>query len=1060
MNAPTTIRLLAAANNERGDLFTRLVRDLFFALAYDDLRLNVHKTGREIDLQGHHRLEPRFVLAECKAHSTRMGGEDLNKFFGILTRERRKSDPTPVAGYFVSLGGFTETGIDQEIETGEDRVILLNARQVIEELVRSRVVVDRMEAVERAGQCAQLANLADAVLEDAELLGHQRGYLWAIYYTHGKERTHFALIHADGTPLAETVAKEVVEADRQCEGTLHCLRYLPPPLPPPDRAVLVEQALGRYRQWLGEECGFIQLDGLPADTDLSATRLKLERLFIPLKASIVSNPEDHPDAEQNLRDEILSIGEVLRRSQHFALLASPGGGKSTVLKRLATAYASPERRTEISDDLPERDWLPLFLRCRELRDRTHRPILELLDDLPNHSGMDGKEAAGFREFVHEALREGRVLLLVDGLDEISDPGARTSFAHHLRTFQAMFPLSGIIITSREAGFRLVAGVIATACERVKLAPLEEADVLRLCEHWHVEVVGNSDKIRTEARQLAQAIWENDRIRPLVENPLLLTTLLVVKRWMGDVPRNRAALYREAIRVLVRTWNVEGYSPLDEDETLAQLYFVACAMTERGEQQIGQKALLKLLQEARHELDAELQFTRISPQEFIERIEYRSSLLMQTGHAAVEGELQPVYEFRHLNFQEYLAARGYVEQQYPGRESGRSFADLFEPHFKDERWREVISLASVLAGRKGEETLKRLTQACEILSWESPPGSRSDEDAAVVLLLQQCLLDEVQVSAPILRVALRQVARSLGRLGRGQGLRIAFPKLLRGKFGEILQEIVLASYMGTNEDWGDFDVAMVELALANILPDGGLQTTEALSLSLLRKLELTNRSEKIFAALICMRLAFENRRNFREKREVAEISKLKAYFSPLYPLIAGMVNSGDPKQALAAAWALAWIYDARLSDSPIEPSLVLSLFGFWRDTKSPELTRMAAWALSAHPLLPRDTIPKTAWGDCDAFLRGAAADEYDRDWSYYRDAALVVSWYRCAPLSEAELAAKLGETLDTSVFRYNAGKILETLGPIGRPVLEEWKHKKTRSALKLRRKVGLPLEKRK
>src|SRR4051794_15525357 len=123
-NSPA-IRLLASTNNERGDLFTRLTKDLFFALGYDNLRLDVHKSGRELDIQGEHRFEPRRVVGECKAHADKMGGAESNKFFGALERERRKYKRTPVAGYFVSLSGFTETGIEQENETGDDRVILL-----------------------------------------------------------------------------------------------------------------------------------------------------------------------------------------------------------------------------------------------------------------------------------------------------------------------------------------------------------------------------------------------------------------------------------------------------------------------------------------------------------------------------------------------------------------------------------------------------------------------------------------------------------------------------------------------------------------------------------------------------------------------------------------------------------------------------------------------------------------------------------------------------------------------------------------------------------------------
>jgi restriction endonuclease Mrr len=181
MNA--SFRILASTNNARGDLFTRLMKDLFFALGYDDLRLNVNKTGRELDIQGQHRLEPRKVVAECKAHSDKMGGSELNKFLGVLTRERKKNEPTPVTGYFVSLSGFTETSIEQEEETGDDRLILLNAEKVIQELEKSHVLIERTVAAERAGQCAHRGGLTDVVMEYVELLGHERGYLWAIYYS-------------------------------------------------------------------------------------------------------------------------------------------------------------------------------------------------------------------------------------------------------------------------------------------------------------------------------------------------------------------------------------------------------------------------------------------------------------------------------------------------------------------------------------------------------------------------------------------------------------------------------------------------------------------------------------------------------------------------------------------------------------------------------------------------------------------------------------------------------------------------------------------------------------
>jgi hypothetical protein len=704
----------------------------------------------------------------------------------------------------------------------------------------------------------------------------------------------------------------------------------------------------------------------------------------------------------------------------------PGGGKSTLVKRLATAYAFPERRGEVADDLPQRQWLPLILRCRELRDRAHRPIIDLLDDIPRHAGMNADECAIFQETTHSALRAGQVLLLVDGLDEISDEGARQTFANHLRTFIAVFPQAALVVTSREAGFRLVAGVVAGACDQAKLAPLDEGDVLNLCERWHVEVVGDNDKVRAEANELGRTIWDNQRIRMLTENPLLLTTLLVVKRWVRELPRSRAALYREAIRVLVRTWNVEGYAPLDEEETLAQLSYVACAMIEQGKQQIGQKALLKLLQAARRELEAELQFARISPQEFIERIEYRSSLLMQTGHERTDGTLEPVYEFRHLTFQEYLAARGYVEEQYPGRDSGQNLAEVLERHFEDERWLEVIPLAAVLAGRKAEELTKRLTVACER---RNPQPERGEEDPLGVML-QRCVLDEVQVTGPTLRAALLELGYDRGFRRSGSDVRW-IGAVLRGKFGAIFQEVTEQAYLTGGSEIEYYLTTLERIAIHLRFGDQEPVLSDAVATSLLDALEKGARLERIRAALVCMRLAFLGYR----RESVFETEALRGRFQALSVGLNRMLTSCDVPSVIAASWAYGWIGDHRMLIKPPEPEMLLSLYRFWRQIGSNEQARFPVLALSMQQLLPRNTFTGDVWGDCDVLLRFAAIDK--SDW-WFRLGAVVVGWYRRAPWTDPELVQQLSKIMESGPRpdQPTIRELLENLGDAGRRVPDE------------------------
>ena len=152
MSEATPIRILEKDNNRRGDLFGRLMADLFVALGYDQPRLNIHKSGRELDLSAEHRLERRRAIAECKAEGKPIGGADLNKFVGALDAEH--GGELPITGYFISLSGFTETAIEQEKQGRRTKIIMLTGPQVVEELVKGRILIAKERATELAGRCA------------------------------------------------------------------------------------------------------------------------------------------------------------------------------------------------------------------------------------------------------------------------------------------------------------------------------------------------------------------------------------------------------------------------------------------------------------------------------------------------------------------------------------------------------------------------------------------------------------------------------------------------------------------------------------------------------------------------------------------------------------------------------------------------------------------------------------------------------------------------------------------------------------------------------------------
>jgi ABC-type multidrug transport system fused ATPase/permease subunit len=400
--ADRTIRILATAANERGDLFARLVTDVFLALGYSDRpRLNIQKAGREIDVTAAHRTERRIAIAECKALAKQVGGSDLNKFAGVLDAERKtRPSNEAVQGYFLSLSGFTETGLQQEEDAGGDRFILFDADAIVHELVEGRILVSEQTAIERAGRLAAQCNNA-VQLQNLELVAHPAGFLWVVVFAHNLARSHFALVHAGGELVDQLIADDVIARDRDLDGDLHELAYLAPPSAGAPERGRLEEVRTLYEQYVQADYGMVTLEGLPADQQAGSRQLRLEDIFVPLHLS--PQPLQPPDEETNsLQDvdvERDSVGRVLSTQTRIAVLGSPGSGKSTLIKRLATAYTAPQRRSSVTDDLPDRDWLPLVLRCRQLDRLIRAPLLELVGSIAARAEFperqDDFDALGF-----------------------------------------------------------------------------------------------------------------------------------------------------------------------------------------------------------------------------------------------------------------------------------------------------------------------------------------------------------------------------------------------------------------------------------------------------------------------------------------------------------------------------------------------------------------------------------------------------------------------------------------------------------------------------------------
>lgn len=998
------VAVLESDNNLKGDLFGRAMQDLFHALGYQDFTLNIAKAGREIDIKGKHRTEKRTLLAECKATKGAIGGSDVNKFAGAVEVERIRSLGTQTAAYYVSLGGFTAPAIEQEEEAG-NRLVLLDSSRVVEELVRGRVIVDREMAAATASRALALPSRA-ALGEKRALLLHEIGWIWAFFFKSSGKYTHFALVHADGSGLDSDLAAEVIAADADSARLFIELKAVSTFEPEIGGADFEEAAKADYFAYLEREFGGITLEGLPADQEVGSKTIRLESLYVPLHLTPVSKPKTSVESESSGDGEDLSSGltratvtDVLMEHRHVAILAAPGGGKTTLLKRLAVAYAAADRRGEVADELPAEDWFPLFIRCRQLGESIRRPITELIRLLPKFAELADLEAP-FLSAALGALKAGKVLLLVDGLDEISDPGDRSAFAAQLRTFIGTYPAARVVVTSREAGFRAVSGAMSSACSLYKISDLSTDDIHTLCRTWQHEVGGGSS---SKAATISESIVSKPRVRDLAINPLLLTILLLVQRWFGELPPKRSVLYEKAIEVLLMTWNTEGHTPIDQDEAMPQLAYAAFSMMKTKKQNVSAKVLKDLFDEARAAMPEVLGYARMSSTEFIERVEDRSSLIVQSGHVIEDGQIRPLYEFKHLTFQEYLAAKACVESWNPMRDTTEDYAEVLDGYLTNESWVEVVPLAGVLAGSRGAKRIvDRLITRLEVQNDITDPWFvRLDtENVTLCRSLIQCLADEVQISPDQVRRAIDCAIRSTGAFTR------LVADISMSKFASELPEVIWAGYCRHNEYLARYADALASYSLWHVRESQD-QTT---AIKLL--LQSDSKFDRVVGAAAAMITFYSmdsyemfNTDDTPEERSpyTSHVAKSRLPEEGECQILRSLlVNSlasedlGSPPYSFTVIWAIAWLGERVVWPDDELVATISALLKIWRESSDHAYARMAAWAMWRIPLTPIElnfSIPREP-GLRDFLLaasrrKGGSSHQFDSD--LFR-AAKIISHY--------------------------------------------------------------------
>jgi hypothetical protein len=321
---------------------------------------------------------------------------------------------------------------------------------------------------------------------------------------------------------------------------------------------------------------------------------------------------------------------------HFAILGAAGTGKTTLIRHLAITLAARRRPGPT---------IPIVLSLRN----DVRPNLKLsLAEIVRRSLAD-YQLFPPPDWFDIQLQRRRCIVLLDGLDEISDPTGRADVAAWVDIQTLSYSSNRFIVTSRPFGYREnpLQNVVILQVE-----PLSLPQARTFIRNWFLAVEARTQRhsqselenaARVSAAPLLARLDKSDSIAEFAANPLLLKIACTVTRDGRTLSGRRIDLYGEIFPVFLKRLKDPKRSsgPIDIKDSQRALECLAWVMMRRSVRQLKVRDAVRILRTRAVNLPATL-----TPTLLLEALHEESGLFLDE-----EGR----HAFSHLSFQEYLAA---------------------------------------------------------------------------------------------------------------------------------------------------------------------------------------------------------------------------------------------------------------------------------------------------------------------------------------------------------------------------------------------------------------------
>lgn len=371
--------------------------------------------------------------------------------------------------------------------------------------------------------------------------------------------------------------------------------------------------------------------------------------------------------------------KVANDKQYLMVLGGPGAGKSTFVRKMGLEALKGKKGGF------KHACIPVFIELKRFASSDIN-IERFIAEEFRTCGFPSPD-----QFTAKALEEGKLLILLDGLDEVPTKNL-TEAISQIQNFVDKHDKNRFIASCRTAAYR-------SAFRRfsdVSMADFDDAQIQQFIYNWFHSDADKQTKTGEKCWELLQKP-EHEAAKELAHTPLLLTFLCLVYDHSQNFPDNRSVLYRKALRILLEEWASEKRILRDEIYKGLHTELEEILLSEIAYTGFKSDRLFFSQRDIVQQIKTFLASNLNAPQH-LDGESVLDAIAVQQGILVERAE--DIFSFSHLTLQEYLTAQ-YIDDH-------RQVEKLVSEHLTDERWNEVFLLVAGLM-RGGADDLLLLME---------------------------------------------------------------------------------------------------------------------------------------------------------------------------------------------------------------------------------------------------------------------------------------------------------------------------------------------------------------